>query len=37
MSYRFLEKRINIKFCVTLENNAHDTCTVLFEAYGEKL
>jgi hypothetical protein len=35
MSDRFLEQRINIKFCVKLD--ASDTCSLLSEAYGEKL
>jgi hypothetical protein len=30
-----LEQRINIKFCVELEENASDICAVLSEAYGE--
>jgi hypothetical protein len=30
----FLEQRINIKFLMKLENNASDTCTALYEAYG---
>jgi hypothetical protein len=34
MSDRFLEQRINIKFCVKLGNNASDTCALLFETYG---
>jgi len=36
MSDRFLEQRINIKFCVKLGRNASDTCEMLFEAcWGE--
>jgi len=34
MSDQFLEKRINIKFCVKLGKNARDTCVMLAEAYG---
>jgi hypothetical protein len=34
MSDRFLQLRINNKFCVKLEKNASDTCAVLSEAYG---
>jgi hypothetical protein len=34
MSDRFLEQRINIKFCVKLGKNASDTCALLTEAYG---
>jgi len=34
MTDRFLEQRINIKFCVKLGNNASDTCAVLSKAYG---
>jgi hypothetical protein len=34
MSVRFLEQRINIKFCVKLGKNASDTCAMLSEAYG---
>jgi len=34
MSDRFLEQRINIKFCVKLQKNASDTCAMLSEAYG---
>jgi len=34
MSDRFLEQRINIKFCVKLEKNASDPCAMLSEAYG---
>jgi hypothetical protein len=37
MSGRFLEQRINIKFCVKLGKKASDTCVMLSEAYGEKL
>jgi hypothetical protein len=33
MSDRFLEQRINIKFCVKLENNASDTFEMLSVAY----
>jgi hypothetical protein len=36
MSDQFLEQRIYIKFCLELGNNANNTCTMLFEAYGEK-
>jgi uncharacterized metal-binding protein len=37
-SDRFLEQRINIKFCVKLEKNASDTCEMLSEAYrGEAM
>jgi hypothetical protein len=31
---RFLEQRINIKFCVKLGENVSGTCAVLSEAYG---
>jgi isochorismate hydrolase len=34
MRDRFLEQRINIKFCVKLRSNASDTRTVLSDAYG---
>jgi hypothetical protein len=34
MSDRFLEQRINIKFCVKLEKNASYTYAKLSEAYG---
>jgi len=34
MSDRFLEQRVNIKFCVKLGKNTSDTCAVLSEAYG---
>jgi hypothetical protein len=34
MSDRFLEQRINIKFCVKLGKNASDICTILSEDYG---
>jgi hypothetical protein len=34
MSDRFLEQRINIKFCVKLGNNSSGTSTMLSEAYG---
>jgi hypothetical protein len=34
MSDRFLEQRINIKFCVKLGNNASDTYEMPSEAYG---
>jgi hypothetical protein len=34
MSDRFVEQRINIKFCTDLEKNASDNCAVLFEDYG---
>jgi hypothetical protein len=34
MSDRYLEQRINIKFCVELERNASDNCAMLYEAYG---
>jgi hypothetical protein len=34
MSNRFLEQRINIKFCVKLGKNASDTCAVLSKAFG---
>jgi hypothetical protein len=37
MSDRFLEQRINIKFCVKLRWNASDTCGMLFEAYGDQV
>jgi len=33
MSVRFLEQRINIKFCVKLGKNAVDTCEMLYESY----
>jgi uncharacterized metal-binding protein len=36
MRDRFLEKRINITFCVKLGKNASDTCAVLSETYGGK-
>jgi hypothetical protein len=34
-SDRFLEQRINIKFCVKLGKNANDTCAALSKVYGE--
>jgi hypothetical protein len=34
MSDRFLDQRINIKFCVKLGKNASDTCAMLSDAYG---
>jgi hypothetical protein len=34
MSDRFVERQINIKFCVTLGENASDTCALVSEAYG---
>jgi hypothetical protein len=34
-SDRFLELRMNIKFCLNLGKNASDTCAMLSEAYGE--
>jgi hypothetical protein len=34
MSDRFLEQRINIKFCAKLGKRASDTCVKLSEAYG---
>jgi hypothetical protein len=34
MSDRFLEQRINIKFCVKLGKNAKDIYVMFFEAYG---
>jgi hypothetical protein len=34
MSDRYLEQRINIRFCVKLGKNATDIFVVLFEAYG---
>jgi len=34
MSDRFLEQRIDIKFCVKLGKNASDTCAMLSKAYG---
>jgi len=34
MSDRFLELRINNKFCVKLGRNASDTCSMVSEAYG---
>jgi hypothetical protein len=34
MSDRFLEQRINIKFCVKLGSNASDICAMLCEGYG---
>jgi hypothetical protein len=38
MSDRFLEQRINIKFCVKLGKTASDTCAMLSEAYeGEAM
>jgi hypothetical protein len=36
MSDRFLEQRINIKFCVKLGKNASGTCVMLSEAYGRE-
>jgi len=30
---RFLEKRINIEFCMKLEKNASDIYALIFEAY----
>jgi len=37
MSDRFLEQRINIKFCVKLGKNASDTCAIPSEAYGAEV
>jgi hypothetical protein len=34
MSDRFLEQRINIKFCAKLGKNASETCAMLSNAYG---
>jgi hypothetical protein len=34
MSDRFLEQRVNVKFCVKLEKNTSDTCAMFTEAYG---
>jgi hypothetical protein len=34
MSERFLEQRINMKFCVKLGKNASDTGAVFSEGYG---
>jgi hypothetical protein len=34
MSDRFLEQRINIKFCINSGENAKDICTKLCDAYG---
>jgi hypothetical protein len=34
MGDRFLEQRINIKFCVKSGKNASDTCAMLSEVYG---
>jgi hypothetical protein len=34
MSDRFLEQRINIKFCVKLGKSANDTYGMFSEAYG---
>jgi hypothetical protein len=34
MSDRFLEQRVNIKFCVKLAKSASNTCVMLSEAYG---
>jgi hypothetical protein len=34
MSDRFLDQRINIKFCMKLGKSARDTCAMLSEAYG---
>jgi hypothetical protein len=34
MSDRFLEQRMNFKFCVKLGKNSSDTCAVFSEAYG---
>jgi hypothetical protein len=36
MSGRFLEQRINIKFCVKLGKNASDTYAMFSEVYGEE-
>jgi hypothetical protein len=36
MSDRFLEQRINIKFCMKLGKNASDTCAMLSKAYGRE-
>jgi hypothetical protein len=36
MSYRFLEQRINIKFCAKLGKNASYTCAMLSEACGRE-
>jgi len=37
MSDRFLEQQIDITFCVKLGKNESDTCTLLSEAYEEKV
>jgi hypothetical protein len=34
MCYPFLERQINIKFCVKLGKNASDTFAILSDAYG---
>jgi hypothetical protein len=34
MSYRFLEQRINVKFCVKLDRILSDICAMLCEVYG---
>jgi hypothetical protein len=34
MSDRFLEQRMNTKFCVKLGKNANETCVMLSEAHG---
>jgi hypothetical protein len=36
MSHRFLEQRINVKFCVKLVNNARNTCAMFSNAYGKR-
>jgi hypothetical protein len=36
MRDRFIEQRINIKFCVKLGKNANDACALLSEAYGSE-
>jgi hypothetical protein len=33
-SRRFLEQRIDIKFCAKLGKNASDTCAMLSDTYG---
>jgi hypothetical protein len=36
MSDRLLKPRINIKYCVKLEENASGTCAMLSKSYGEE-
>jgi hypothetical protein len=36
MSDRYLQQRIDIKFCVKLGRNGSEICAMRYEAYGEE-